>query len=244
MIEELQLRFKGLDWVKECEHRAGFIGGSGGIGSWLSFFLSRAGVNLTLADDDRVEIHNLGGQLFRTEQVGIFKVSAVKEICQTYGKRNFLQVSTRKVTEYNNLVFESYNDFFCAFDNIEARKSLFNHFLTSEEEDNIFIDGRLEAEQLQIFAIRKSDKDRIKEYEEKHLFLDSSIEDVACTMKQTSHIASMIASLMSSIYFNHLSNISNGVEIREVPFFTEFSSPMMVMSNREAEPLKEEQNES
>lgn len=243
MEEDLQLRFRGLDWVEQCKNRESIVGGSGGIGSWLSLFLSRAGNKLLLVDFDRVEIHNLGGQLFRKDQVGAYKVMSVRNICEFYGQNKYVEMSTRKITEYNDMRYERFNDFFCAFDNMEARKNLFKHFLNEAPSDcSIFIDGRLEAEQLQVFAIRRDDEDRIAEYQEKHLFLDSSIEDVACTIKQTSHIASMIASVMSSVYFNHLSNIKNGVEIREVPFFTEFSSPMMNMTSRVAEPLNTEED--
>lgn len=61
----------------------------------------------------------------------------------------------------------------------------------------IFIDGRLTAEQMQIFCVTPK---YISKYKE-HLFDDSEVEDAPCTMKQTSHSAAMDCISYSWIFY-------------------------------------------
>ena len=108
---------------------------------------------------------------------------------------------------------------------MEARKTMFNtwkKFALLYPETAIFIDGRLELESFQIFCVTP---DRIADYE-KHLFSDSVIEEAACTLKQTSHTAAMIATTMTAFLTNHIANLNLDIKLREVPFFYEFVSPM------------------
>ena len=60
-------------------------------------------------------------------------------------------------------------------------------------QQEFFIDGRLTAEQLQIYCVKYQD---IERYRTEALFSDSDVPDAPCTMKQTSHVAAMIASYM------------------------------------------------
>ena len=57
-------RFKDAPWFPERDEVV-MIGGAGGIGSWLTFLLVRAGFKPTVYDFDVIEEHNIGGQLFR-----------------------------------------------------------------------------------------------------------------------------------------------------------------------------------
>lgn len=86
----------------------------------------------------------------------------------------------------------------------------------------IFIDGRLRAEQMQIFCVTPN---RIEEYE-KHLFDDSEVEDAPCTLKQTSHSAAMIGAHMTAFFTNHLTNNYSGDIDRTVPFLWEYFIPL------------------
>lgn len=125
---------------------------------------------------------------------------------------------------------------FSAFDNMEARKTMFQswveHISVLEEDDHdleeaIFIDGRLTAEQLQIFCVTPKD---IEEYK-KHLFDDSEVEDAPCTFKQTSHSAAMIASHMIAFFTNHITNVREGENVRSLPFFWEYFIPLDLLTN-------------
>ena len=57
------------------------IMGAGGIGSWVALDLALIGVeHLVIIDPDVVEEHNLNRTPFRTNQVGLPKVAALKEL--------------------------------------------------------------------------------------------------------------------------------------------------------------------
>ena len=216
-------RFKGFPWFNLIQNENVYIGGAGGIGSWLSFFLARSGVqNILIFDDDQIESHNTSGQMFKHSQIGLNKVKAVTDnIYEFTGK--FVISYTEKINENTRLG----RYFFSAFDNMEARKNAFNSWLNgnSPYSTGIFIDGRLLGEQLQIFCIKRNDSLAIEEYQRDHLFDDSEVEEASCTTKQTTHSAAMIATHMTAFFTNHLNNIVEGEENREVPFYYEYLIP-------------------
>lgn len=214
-------RFKDAPWFPK-DNEFVMIGGAGGIGSWLTFFLTRAGFKPTVHDFDVIEEHNTGGQLFRRSDVGLFKVNALNQIVKEFCNENINAITT-PIDENS----PTHYFMFSAFDNMKARKDLFEVWKRSIEGCPvmpIFIDGRLEMEQMQIFCVTP---DRILKYE-KHLFSDSEVEDAPCTMKQTSHAAAIIAGLMTSIFTNHMTNIYEREQVRDIPFYHEFFIPLML----------------
>jgi len=213
-------RFKDAPWFPQRDELV-MIGGAGGIGSWLAFFLTRAGFKPTIYDFDIIEEHNIGGQLFRPSDVGSLKVNAVFNIIKEFCGDEINTVS-EKIDENS----PTHYFMFSAFDNMKARKHLFKVWKRSIPNcpvTPIFIDGRLTMEQLQIFCVTP---DRIEEYENNHLFSDSEVEDEACTMKQTSHSAGMIATHMVGLFTNHITNIYEREILREIPFYYEFFVPL------------------
>lgn len=212
-------RFKDAPWFPQRDELV-MIGGAGGIGSWLAFFLARAGFKPTIYDFDIIEEHNLGGQMFRHTDVNKAKVVAVQNIISDFCGEQINTVA--EAIDYNSPT----NHFmFSAFDNMEARKMLFEVWKRSIPNCSvtpIYIDGRLEAEQLQIFCVTP---DKIEEYERDHLFDDSEVEETSCTMRQTSHSAAMIATHMVGFFTNHITNIYEREIIREVPFYYEYFIP-------------------
>jgi hypothetical protein len=201
-----------------------FIGGAGGIGSWTALFLSRAGFYTYVQDFDRIETHNLGGQCFRTQDIGIFKVNALQDLIYDFTGSQMCSVSTETVEKDT----PGYPFMVSAFDNMEARKMFFEAWKKSlindglEYKDALFIDGRLSMEGYEIYCVTP---DKIKEYEET-LFLDEEVEDLPCTMKQTTHVAAMIGSQITALFTNHVTNIKAGKAIRSVPFKYTFFTPL------------------
>ena len=221
MVEVLEQnnRFKDAPWFPQPDETV-FIGGAGGIGSWLSFFLVRAGFQPYLYDFDTIEPHNLGGQLFRQTDVGTLKTQAMFNIIN-----EFCGISINAIDLAVDETSPIHHFCFSAFDNMAARKVLFENWQKSIENcpvTPIFIDGRLEMEQIQIFCVTP---DKIEEYK-KHLFNDSAIPDAPCTMRQTSHTAAHIAALMTEFFTNHITNIYQREVMRHVPFFYEFFTPV------------------
>lgn len=239
MTETHSSRFKDAPWFPK-EQVDTIVGGAGGIGSWLSLMLSRAGFFPIVYDFDRLEEHNLAGQLYSKEDAEKLtpKVDALKILCKSFADTD-ITVMNEKYTKDSM----SHHYVFSAFDNMQARKDMFgawkeyvkewqdyNDTLKAGEEGfsefssyiPIFIDGRLTAEQMQIFCVTP---DRIEEYE-KHLFDDSEVEDTPCTMKQTSHSAAMIASHMVGFFTNHMTNNAEEDSVRAVPFMWEYFIPI------------------
>ena len=231
-------RFKDAPWFAKEEINT-VIGGAGGIGSWLTLLLCRAGFTPVVYDFDRLEEHNLAGQMYSKQDAisNKLKVTALKENCKAFADTD-INIFSERITEETM----SHNYVFSAFDNMKARKDMFGAWkvfvedwkrsLETEEVEGplidsykttpIFIDGRLRAEQMQIFCVTPNN---IEAYEA-HLFDDTEVEDAPCTLKQTSHSAAMIASHMVAFFTNHLTN-NNAKDIeRNVPFLWEYFIPL------------------
>jgi len=217
-------RFKDAPWFPK-ENETVMVGGAGGISSWLTLFLARAGFKPIVYDFDIIEESNTAGQLFRLSDVGKYKVSALSEIIKEFANDSIsgfnIKIDENSPTHYF---------MFSGFDNMLARKNMFENWKRSIENCAvipILIDGRLEMEQLQIFCVTP---DRIKDYE-KTLFADEEVEDAPCTMKQTSHAAAMIATLMTAFFTNHMTNMYEREVVRDVPFYHEFFIPLALTTN-------------
>jgi hypothetical protein len=122
------------------------------------------------------------------------------------------------------------------FDNMAARKTMFLNwkkaipYFTNNDFKNIkpiFIDGRLTADNIQIFCVTP---ENMSEYENNYLFSDSEVEDAPCTFKQTSYLAAIIGGLMVNCFLNHIQNSYNTNVTFTVPFKTEFYAPLMLLS--------------
>jgi molybdopterin/thiamine biosynthesis adenylyltransferase len=211
-------RFKGAAWFPQNDEHC-MVGGAGGIGSWLTFFLSKAGFKPMIYDFDHVEEHNLGGQLFKQSHVGQPKVTAVAQIIEEFNG-DVIQTSLEPITAES----PTHHFMFSAFDNMQARKDLFEVWKRSHGGPitPLFIDGRLEMEQLQIFCVTP---ENMENYEENQLFSDSNVPDLECTLKQTSHAAAMIASHMVGFFTNHIANVYERQNIRAVPYYYEYFIP-------------------
>lgn len=213
MIDTLRSRFSDAPWMKNIEEVESTIGGAGGIGSWLTLFLSRVGISCTVYDFDNIEPHNIGGQWYKKQDVNKSKVKALQD--------NISDFSDIDITTMNEKVTEEtlVNPYcFSAFDNMQARKDLFKAWKEQNKDDPnaIFIDGRLAAETWEVYCIRNTPED-IAFYEDPDiLFEDSEVPDAPCTMKQTSPYAGMIGSYMSAQFVNHLTNINAGEQERKV----------------------------
>lgn len=234
-------RFSGTEWfttLKECKT---FIFGAGGIGSWLTLFMSRIGMRTHVYDYDMLEDHNLGGQFFSNEMIGFSKTTALAgSIAQFGAMSKSMEFVNYKVTNSENVSQllnmngrENIVFVVTAFDNMKARKTVFESFKSKIHNTNrkyVFIDPRLSLETIQIFVLQTEED--CKNYEENYLFEDSEVEDQICSMKQSSHIAAMCGSYITNIMTNIIENYGSENEgfegILEVPFKLEWDSNGMV----------------
>ena len=196
MIDVKRSRFRDASWFEKVDKFVIpiIVGGAGGIGSWLTLFLSRMlppTSYIILYDFDKVEEVNMAGQLFRTQDIGKLKVNAMRDIVRDFSGYERI---TMQPDRYDLESLKSPVMFSC-FDNMVARKDMFENWLQEAESypDSIFIDGRLNAEQFQVFYVTL---DNALKYKNNHLFNDSEVEDVNCSYKQTTHFAAAIAAKM------------------------------------------------
>lgn len=215
-LSENHSRFKDAIWY-DPTYAAPTIGGAGGIGSWLSFFLARAGYSLTIFDGDTVDTTNLGGQLYGRQAIGQLKSNATAMLCQLFGADQRV-IPLSMFTESHTAT----SIVFSAFDNMKARTLLFNKWAELNER-RLFVDGRMLAESGQIFFVQRGEEEKYRS----NLFDDKEVKEQPCSMKATSHCGAFIASLMMSGFTNWIANQKFGEEIREVPFKTEFELPLM-----------------
>lgn len=172
----------------------------------------------------------MSGQLYKITDVGIAKVTAIAATIREFS--NFSSIITH-IRPFSSLNTAS-DIMMCGFDNMNARAVAFNAWTdlvarhTEEDAEKcLFIDGRLSADEFQVFAIQGNDDKAIDKYQKEWLFSDSEAEETVCSFKQTSFMANMIASVMVNIFVNFIANQVDGVGIREVPFLTRYSSDNM-----------------
>lgn len=222
-------RFKDAEWFTYLNQHDNYkpivLGGVGGIGSWLSLFLTRIGFNVYAYDMDKVDQVNLGGQLYGVQQLNKPKVDAIYQVLENLTENVKFRGYNRK---YNNVVAP----IMCsAFDNMEARKQMFKVWEEQKLTNKLFVDGRMEAETGMVFFVTP---DKIDAYKE-HLFDDAEIPDLQCSYKSTSHNGAMIASYMTSGINNWLTNLANGFELRDVPFKISYELMMFTQDVHEKE---------
>ena len=189
-------RFRDAPFFNEASNLEVFVGGAGGIGSWLILYLSRIVKTINVYDYDKVEKVNLAGQLFRHSDVGNSKVGAIALAGREYGDA-YINIYPFKIEPHTE-VPEAY--VFSAFDNMTARKDLFEIWKQNSDR-KLFIDARLLADQYEVYFVQKG----MEEAYEATLFSDEEVEEVACTFKQTTHFAAICAGRMVHGFTNYLS---------------------------------------
>ena len=231
LVSESTSRFSSAIWYDAVRTKSILLAGVGGIGSYVAFLLSRMNPeSITIYDPDIVETVNMSGQLYCKEDVGFNKVDRVAEMMLKYS--NYYKVIS--IPERFDSSCSSRDIMICGFDNMEARRIFFYNWLqhvsgmpTKEKKKCLFIDGRLAAEELQIFCITGDDEYHKKIYENQHLFSDSEADATVCSYKQTSHCANMIGSLIVNLFVNFVANECEPLIPRDLPFLTSYDAERM-----------------
>lgn len=206
-------RFKEAPWFNPKMKVT--VGGLGSIGSWLTLMLGRLINDIYVYDFDRVEENNLGGQFYGQGNIGEEKEQATKKIAGSLNPN--VAIHRRGKFEEGSPVTDIC---FACFDNMEARRHMFDSWATRE--GTLFIDGRLTAEQFWVYTVTP---DRIEEYVEGYLLEDEDFDDLPCSYKSTTHVSAMLASSMTVAFTNYLHN-QIVEDIRDLPFETSFIATM------------------
>lgn len=211
LVDESTTRFSRAEWFNEIQKARIIIAGIGGIGSNVAFQLARmVPADLTLYDDDNVEMVNMAGQLYSYNDIGKYKVNAMADMIYNYTSMKQVLAIQSKFT----LDKEPGDIMICGFDNMVARRVFFkawlNHISDKSVEERakcLYLDGRLSIDTLQILCIRGDDQYNIDRYQREFLFTDYEADATVCSMKQTTYLACMIGSLMVNLFTNFIANL-------------------------------------
>lgn len=229
LVDESTSRFSDAIWAEEIKKKVVVLAGVGGIGSYVAFLLSRVKPDIIyLYDPDIVDGTNMSGQLYSMPNVGMPKVDAISSMMGIFS--NYYSIAARRIY-YDSRCCKA-DIMMCGFDNMRARKEFYNAWKIyvaghTNPEKCLFIDGRLAAEEFQVFCIKGNDEYHMKQYEEKWLFSDEEAEATICSYKQTSHCANMIASIMVNLFVNFVVNQCEPLIERDVPFLTSYDASTM-----------------
>lgn len=233
--KESTQRFSGAPWFNKAKGASISVIGAGGIGSHTLFMLSRIDpYKIIIYDGDNVEAVNMAGQFYNEHSIGLKKSHAITSLLESFS--NYKHVYTYNIPVIEETVLPGCLITICGLDNMAARKLVFNKWAKnlynySNAKDMLFIDGRLAAEEFQIYTIKGDDSYAIDKYINEGLFDDSKADPTLCSYKQTSYCASMIGSVITNIVVNHLTNLSsteaNPLMQRPVPFYTYYDASLM-----------------
>lgn len=165
--------------------------GCGGIGSNVAFELITMGFKrFVLYDDDVVEQRNLASQkAYRHSDLYKKKAEALAEVLFEYGATEVTvrpRLFTAEDTIDGAIVIG-------AVDSMASRKIIWAAVENSPDVE-LYIDGRLESEIAQIFAVEPLDAEW---YTESWLFSDEEASNVGnCTMRAIVYPATVMASVM------------------------------------------------
>lgn len=209
MQDLIHHRFEGASYYEKSKNEVILIAGLGGIGSNTAYSLCKSvPASYLFIDDDLVELHNVGTQHFDTTQLGISKVSAMKQQLTKQGVK-VISIFERKILVHNDALPIT----IAAFDNMAARKQLFEDWLLQPDRE-LFIDGRLRANYFEIFAVTPGREDEYMA----SLFNDDEVVATTCTYKQTTYFGSLIGARITQIVVNYLTNKYSEVPFTKVPF--------------------------
>lgn len=231
-FDENTARFSSAVWYEKIKEQKVILAGCGGIGSYVAFLLSRLQLRfLHLYDNDKVEGVNMAGQLYSYNDIGLYKVDAINRMIRNYS----CYYSTYSYANRFTVNSDPEKIMICGFDNMEARKVFFKKWknfvssLSSEErKECLFLDGRLAAEEFQVFCITGDDEYNMKKYESDYLFSDEEAEETSCSYKQTTFMANMIGSIIVNLFVNFVANLVMP-DLRALPFYINYDASTMTL---------------
>ena len=227
-------RFSSAEWYAKAREQYVVLAGIGGIGGYVGFLLARLGIlQIIMYDPDTVGEENMSGQLYGRGDIGNSKVTALSTFLREYADMsNTSLIALNEPYESNSF---TKNIMICGFDNMEARKTFFKawklHTMSKTDETKaecLFLDGRLSAEEFQIFCIKGNDEKAMEVYEKEWLFDDREAEETVCSYKQTTFCANMIASYMVNCFVNFIANQCGLIIDRDVPFKIYYDAKNMI----------------
>lgn len=226
----------GMDYVEFLKEKIMVVIGLGGVGSWLSFILSRFSPKaLYLYDNDIVEEQNLGGQLFGTNMCELKKSDALVQFIRhmNIGFNNTYIENYNTFLSYIPTVLVSFPDYtFIGIDNMEGRNLLYNDWKNKVikinediRKNKVLIDIRMSVDTIQIYTVLPDDYS-FQKYEES-LFSDDEADAVICNRKQTTYVCALCAGLIGNTVVEHIRYAHLGFP--PPPLFREYNANTLTL---------------
>ena len=147
--------------------------GAGSVGSHVMYELAKLGVkSLEVIDFDTVEIHNIGNQFYRMSDVGESKVVRLKSNIKEFTNKD-IHSNHLEITEDTELNIAMNSCHIMTFDNIEARRLVFNKLKGFPVD---LIDVRAGGEGWELFEVRMDNPVECERFE-KTLYYEGYSED-------------------------------------------------------------------
>jgi len=212
----INTRFKDADYMALIPNLTITLIGNGGIGSWLALGLARLGIaEMFNYEQDNVEEHNLGGQLFRVSDIGDTKEESMEGIL--YDFANFDSIRQLGLFHENS---ECTPIVFCAVDDNKVRRDIFDawyaeavsnnwEFEMNDVDGNIvklpymLFDGRMSFYKYDVYCVTKDTADI---HRKDYIPLSKEVADDTCAMKANPMIGTLCAAKMLHRFVNLLSN--------------------------------------
>ena len=155
----------------------------------MALGLQKLGIpEIIVWDGDKVEIHNVPSQLFRTKDIGQNKSEALLGSLEGMGEEDIIPVQNFWDGEPLEGIVIS------AVDTMEVRKKIWES-IKFKPSVPLFIDGRIGGEAIKVLAKRPSDPDDIKEYE-RSLIKTEGAPELPCTARAVIDVSLVIAGLI------------------------------------------------
>ena len=163
--------------------------GAGAVGSFTALALTKMGFsNITVYDNDKVEIHNIPNQFYPTGSIGSFKVDALKHMINSFHGVDITAIPDKWITNDidTDIVIS-------AVDNMHTRNRLFRALNKNNNCTNLFVDARMGGNQLEVYTCNlNNNKD--KQLYKSVLWSEDETSPIVCTEKAVIYNVLTIAS--------------------------------------------------
>lgn len=195
--------------------------GAGAIGSFTVLALAKMGFeNITVFDDDKVEVENLNAQFFRHKDVGQFKVAALQAMVADFTG----VIITTKCEKFTGPIAKR-GIMITAVDNMKTRTEVLEACEKTGMITDLVIDPRMSAEMATMFVYEPKVKKTMEVYR-KSLFDDKAGVQERCTAKSTMYcvlgISSQVAATVKQFVNKqpYIKNLQWAVNVGQLDAFT------------------------
>lgn len=184
--------------------------GAGSVGSVVAVVIAKMGVpQITVYDHDYVESHNIPMSAYGLNDLGISKVQALKRIIKNQTGAEIKAIEKK----YTNQRLSG--TIIACVDDMEERKSIYNSIRNNVLVD-LFIDTRVSAEYVSIFAIEPCKPEDVDFYEYYLRYATSEANLVNCGCHGAIFISMKIAGTVGGNLTNFWQNGKKERHYREL----------------------------